>query len=107
MTLNYNKTLEIKYNTDVLVLGGGPSGVAAAVAAARNGAKVLLIEKQGALGGLGTLGLVPLFMGFDDSVNFYAGGIGKEILNSMHNKMSGKKDHFGNYIIDPESLKLA
>ena len=107
MTLNYNKTLEIKYNTDVLVLGGGPSGVAAAVAAARNGAKVLLIEKQGALGGLGTLGLVPLFMGFDDSVNFYAGGIGKEILNSMHNKMSGQKDHFGNYIIDPESLKLA
>ncbi len=106
-TINYNKSLEIKYNTDVLVVGGGPSGVAAAVAAARNGAKVLLIEKQGALGGLGTLGLVPLFMGFDDSVNFYAGGIGKEILDSMHKKMNGPKNHYGNYIIDPESLKLA
>lgn len=104
-TLNYNKQLQIKYEADVLVLGGGPSGVAAAVAAARQGAKVLLIEKQGALGGLGTLGLVPLFMGFDDSVNFYAGGIGKEILEAMHKNMSGQKEHFGNYIIDPECLK--
>lgn len=106
-TLTYNKQLKIKYETDVLVIGGGPSGVAAAVAAARQGAKVLLVEKQGALGGLGTMGLVPLFMGFDDSVNFYAGGIGKEILEAMHKNMSGQKEHFGNYIIDPEGLKRA
>ena len=107
MVINYNKTLEIKYQKDVMVLGGGPSGVAAAVAAARNGAKVLLVEKQGALGGLGTLGLVPLFMGFSDSVNFYAGGIGKEILELMFKYQGEKIDHFGNYAIDPESLKLS
>lgn len=43
---------------DVLVLGGGPSGVAAAIAAARNGARVVLLERYNHLGGLSTGGLV-------------------------------------------------
>lgn len=43
---------------DVLVLGGGPSGVAAALAAARNGARVTLLERYNHLGGLSTGGLV-------------------------------------------------
>ena len=44
---------------DVVVLGGEPSGCAAAAAAARNGARTLLIEATGALRGMGTAGLVP------------------------------------------------
>lgn len=44
---------------EVIVVGGGPAGCAAAIAAARQGAKTLLIEREGALGGMGTLGLVP------------------------------------------------
>ena len=47
---------------DVIVAGGGVAGVAAALAAARNGAKVLLVEKNCALGGLATVGLVNLFV---------------------------------------------
>ena len=43
---------------DVLVCGGGSAGVAAAVAAARSGARVLLLERYGYLGGLATGGLV-------------------------------------------------
>ena len=43
---------------DVVVCGGGPSGVMAAIAAARNGAKTLLVEKYGFLGGMATAGLV-------------------------------------------------
>ncbi len=43
---------------DVLVCGGGSAGVAAAVAAARGGARVLLLERYGYLGGLATGGLV-------------------------------------------------
>lgn len=47
---------------DVIVVGGGPSGSAAAISAARNGAKVLLIEQQNSLGGMWTSGFVnPLF----------------------------------------------
>jgi hypothetical protein len=47
--------------TDIIVTGGGMSGVAAALAAARHGAQVTLIEGQGCLGGMGTAGLVPAF----------------------------------------------
>lgn len=55
--------------TDVLVCGGGFAGVAAAVCAARNGVRVLLVERYGFLGGLVTGGLVittpPLDNGFN------------------------------------------
>ena len=47
---------------DVVVAGGGVAGIAAALAATRQGAKTLLIEKQYALGGLATLGLVTIYL---------------------------------------------
>lgn len=48
---------------DVLVIGGGPAGLAAAVSAARLGAKTLLLERHGFLGGMGTAGGVTNFAG--------------------------------------------
>lgn len=48
--------------TDVLVVGGGPGGIGAAVAAARLGADVTLVEQYGVLGGMGSVGLVGPFM---------------------------------------------
>jgi len=48
---------------DVLVIGGGPAGLAAAVAAARHGARTLLVERYGFLGGMGTAGGVTNFAG--------------------------------------------
>ncbi len=48
---------------EVVVLGGGPAGIAAAVAAARGGADVLLVERYGFLGGMGTAGGVTNFAG--------------------------------------------
>lgn len=51
-----------RYETDVLVIGGGPAGFAAAVCAARNGARVMLCEKEGCLGGMPTSSLVGPFM---------------------------------------------
>ena len=50
---------------DVLVVGGGPAGIGAALAAARNGAKTGLIEAVGCLGGMGTAGLVPALAPFN------------------------------------------
>ena len=47
---------------DVVVAGGGPAGCAAAAAAAREGARTLLVEATGCLGGMGTSGLVPAWM---------------------------------------------
>lgn len=59
---------EVKLNVkkefacDVLVVGGGPAGIAAAIAAARNGADTILTELNGYLGGTGTAGQVNPFM---------------------------------------------
>lgn len=57
----------VRYKTQVLVVGGGPAGVCAALAAARNGVKVLLVEQGGCLGGMATRGLVAPFMTCFDS----------------------------------------
>ena len=49
-------------DADILVVGGGPAGVCAAIAAARHGASVVLAEQGGCLGGMATRGLVGPFM---------------------------------------------
>lgn len=77
--MKYTKNLEIRYHADVMVIGGGPAGVVAAIAAARCGKKVLLVEATGALGGLGTTGMVPAYATFSDGVNMLCDGIGMEI----------------------------
>src|SRR5215212_9322330 len=53
---------------DVVVLGGGPAGIAAAASAARNGATCLLIERYGFLGGMGTAAGVTNFCGLHANV---------------------------------------
>lgn len=60
--MNYSCEIKRQYEADVLVVGGGPAGFGAAVAAARNGAKTILIERTGVLGGMATSGLVGPFM---------------------------------------------
>ena len=54
---------------DVVVLGGGPAGMASAVAAARSGRKTLLIERYGFLGGMGTAAGVTNFCGLHANVH--------------------------------------
>ena len=60
--IQYTKTIKTIIETDVLVIGGGTAGFGAAVAAARNGAQTLLIERLSMLGGMATVGLVGPFM---------------------------------------------
>ena len=60
----YSKNLAEKYNVDIFVAGGGAAGVAAAIAASKQGKSVFLAEATGAFGGLGTSGLVPSFAPF-------------------------------------------
>jgi len=62
--------------TQVLVVGGGSAGVSAAVAAAREGADVMLVERYGQLGGLATGGLIILLLTLDDGAgNQVVGGL--------------------------------
>ena len=61
---------------DVLVVGGGSAGVAAAVASARRGARTMLVERYGSLGGLATNGLIVLLLTLDD-------GRGKQVIAGL------------------------
>ena len=66
---------------DIVVCGGGIAGVAAALAAARSGKKVLLAEKQAILGGLGTSGLIYIYLPIsDDNNRIVTSGISEELL---------------------------
>ena len=56
------RELPVFHEADVVVVGGGPAGFAAAVAAARQGAKVALVERYGSLGGLFTNGMVLIML---------------------------------------------
>ena len=56
------KEIPVFHETDVVVVGGGPAGFAAAVAAAKTGAKVALVERYGSLGGLFTNGMVLIML---------------------------------------------
>lgn len=66
---------------DVLVAGGGIAGIAAALAAARQGANVILLEKQFMLGGLATAGLVTIYLPLCDGKGHQVSfGIAEELL---------------------------
>lgn len=65
---------------DVIVVGGGPSGCAAAIAAAREGAKVLIIESTGSLGGMGTSGLLNAWCPFTDKEKIIYKGIAEKVF---------------------------
>lgn len=71
--------------TDVLVIGGGPSGICAAIASARSGAETLLIEQNGYCGGMATAGLVAPFMTCYDSGgnSMLIKGLFEEIVNRL------------------------
>lgn len=72
---------------DVLVVGGGSAGLAAAVAAARHGALTLLIERFSYTGGLATGGLIILLLTMDDGAGKQAvGGICQEIVERMERR---------------------
>lgn len=59
----YEKSVSVADGFDVLVVGGGPAGICAAVSAARHGAKVLLAERYGTVGGMMTCGAVDPILG--------------------------------------------
>ena len=54
--MEYRREIEIRKTYDVIVAGAGPAGICAAVAAARSGAKVALVERYGVVGGNLTAG---------------------------------------------------
>ncbi len=97
---------------DVLVAGAGVSGCAAAMAAARTGARTLLVERAGALGGVATMGLMAnignLFM--DQQGRFVIEGIAREVVQRlvMRGAASDKwaSPEVPGCVIDSEQLRV-
>ena len=85
--------------TDVLVLGSGPAGFAAAYTAAKNGAKVVLVEQCGDVGGISTTGLMSHWTGSCGSPLYH------EILRRSAEKNEGGLKGKITANIDPEKLK--
>jgi hypothetical protein len=84
-TLEYRAGLSVYRDVDVVVAGAGPAGIAAAVCAARNKAKVFVFDQWGCVGGMATMGLVGPFMtSFDSSgTNQIIRGVFEELVQRM------------------------
>jgi glycine/D-amino acid oxidase-like deaminating enzyme len=77
---------------DVLVVGGGNAGCAAALAAARHGARTMLVERYGFLGGTATASMVGPWMTFHSGSKRIVGGIAQEIVERLQ-RMGGSPGH--------------
>ncbi len=89
------RTLPVSDRCDVLVAGGGIAGIAAAVAASRGGAKVILLEREYMLGGLATLGLIAIYLPLCDGMGRQvAFGIADELMRlAVKNGVERDFDH--------------
>lgn len=87
---------------DVVVCGGGPSGVAAAISSARKGAKTLLVEQGGCLGGFWTRGLLTWVID-----TFDKGALLDEVMERLEQNADGKKfPNISRFTADSEKTKL-
>lgn len=75
-----NQTIRLSEGWDVIVIGGGPAGCTAAAAAAREGARTLLIESTGMLGGMGTTGLLNAWCPFTDHEKIIYKGLAEKVF---------------------------
>ncbi len=83
-TYQYEREIPAEDGYDLVVAGGGPAGAAAAICAARLGARVLLVEQTACLGGMGTSGLVTAFDPMSDGEKMLVGGIMREIVETLY-----------------------
>lgn len=103
------RDIEVIDRVDVLVVGGGPTGVSAAVAAARAGATTFLIEYHGFFGGMWTAGMVLTLAGYNSWLRPYrrcvAGVPGEWVARAA--ALGGAEDNEG-WVLDsdPETMKL-
>ncbi|WP_145376989.1 FAD-dependent oxidoreductase [Symmachiella dynata] len=95
------RTIPVAGRSDVLVCGGGPAGIGAALAAARAGASVQLIEVGGCLGGVWTAGLLTKILNGGGKA-----GVMQELLSDLAERGSSVARETSGTVYDPELMKL-
>jgi glycine/D-amino acid oxidase-like deaminating enzyme len=104
--LSFNRDIPLDDSWDVIVIGGGPSGCTAATAAAREGARTLLIEGTGCLGGMGTVGLVPAWCPFSDGEKIIYRGLAERVFEESKKGVPHESPEKLDWVaINPEQLK--
>jgi hypothetical protein len=94
------KDLPLVEDADVIVCGAGPAGIAAAITAARAGAKVRVFEWRGCLGGVWTAGLLGYLLDFDKP------GFNQELLKRLDERDMRRGSSKGSICYEPEGMKL-
>jgi len=101
-----NRNLPLDDSWDVIVMGGGPAGCTASAAAAREGARTLLIEATANLGGSGTAALVPCWCPFSDKKQIIYRGLAEQVLERCKKHQPEVPAEQLDWVpIDPELLK--
>lgn len=95
-----SRELPLHDDADVIVCGGGPAGVAAAVAAARAGARTRLFEVHGCLGGVWTAGLLTYIFDFDKP------GLTRELTQHLDQRDARRHKNPSRFVYEPEAMKL-
>ena len=85
-TFHFSRHIPVSRPYDLVIAGGGPAGAAAAASAARLGAKTLLIESTGCLGGMGTSGLVTAFDPMANGEQGLVGGFMREVVETLYKR---------------------
>ena len=106
-TIRIEKNIPVVGRYDVVVCGGGPAGFIAAIAAARKGASVALVEQYGFLGGMATTSYVAPLSVFTYKGRKVIGGIPWEFIERLEELGGGLIEKpLGNVAFDPELYKL-
>ncbi len=108
MWADYLRSAPVSLNAEVIICGGGPAGLCAAVAAAQEGADTLLIERYGFLGGMATAGLINPFMPYYTGGEQIIEGLFQQIIDRLAaaGGWSHRQDEWARDAFDPEIMKL-
>jgi hypothetical protein len=114
-TYRLTREIPVEGGFDLVVAGGGPAGTAAAICAARLGAKVVLLEATGSLGGMGTSALVSFWYSLTDGIRSVVGGLILEVVQALCRDNAASPNALANFKkgtpvgaigFQPEMLKL-
>jgi len=114
-TFRLTREIPVEEGFDLVVAGGGPAGAAAAICAARLGAKVVLLEATGSLGGMGTNALVSLWFSLTNGIHSVVGGLILELVQTLCRDNMASPNAIGTFQkglpidsigFQPEALKL-